>query len=345
MVKDHRPRRGSMGFYPRKRAKSIVARVRTWVDPLIGKPMLLGFAGYKAGMAHVVMIEDRPTSPLYGKEIVVPVTIIDCPPLYVCGIRFYKATPYGLLTMTEVWANNIKEAHPDVERVVTLPEKLEFNIDEVKKKVLDNLDVIEEIRAIVATRPRLSGIGKKTPEVFEIPIGGVLDKVKLIEYAFSILGKDINVTDVFKEGWYVDVISITKGKGTAGVIKRFGVKEKPRWHKHRKGSRKIGSVGPQKPAVMFTTPMAGQLGFHQRTEYNKRILKIGLDGSEVTPAGGFKHYGVIKGPYVVLAGSVPGPPKRLVKMRFPVRPRPNLVWDKPQVLWISTKPITEVPAV
>ena len=74
MVGGTRPRRGSMGFYPRKRAKSIIARVRRW--PKISEVKLLGFAAYKVGMAHMVMTEDYKYSPLYGKEVVKPVTIL-----------------------------------------------------------------------------------------------------------------------------------------------------------------------------------------------------------------------------------------------------------------------------
>ena len=319
-LKIHRPRRGSMAFYPRKRASDIVATFRTWPDPKLGRPMLLGFAAYKAGMAHAVIIDDRPTSPFYGKEIVKAVTILDAPPLKVLAFRAYTYDPWknALLTLGEVWCSEIPK---DVYRVVpTLPEKIDTN--KMFEKIKEKLDLITQVRAIVATQPRLSGIGKKTPEIFEIPIGGVDDIPTIINYAMSILGKDINVTDVFKPGMYVDVTAVTKGKGFQGVVKRFGVVIRPRWHKHRKGCRKGGSVGPQAPGPMFTIPRAGQMGFHKRTEYNKRILKIGLNGEEITPKSGFKHYGVIKGPYIVLEGSVPGPVKRLVTMRFPVRPRP-----------------------
>ncbi len=343
-LKIHRPRRGSMAFYPRKRAASLVARFRTWPDPRLGRPMLLGFVAYKAGMAHAVIIDDRPTSPFYGKEIVRAVTILDAPPIRVLAFRAYTYDPWknARLSIGEVWAPEIPK---DVLRKVpTLPER--FNKEEMFKKILDNIDVITEVRAIIATQPRLSGIGKKTPEILEIPIGGVDDMQKIIEYADSILGKEILVTDVFTEGQYVDVTAVTKGKGFQGVIKRFGVCERPKWHKHRKGSRKGGSVGPQAPGPMFTIPRPGQTGFQKRTEYNKRILKIGLNGAEITPKSGFPHYGVIKGPYIVLDGSVPGPVKRLVTLRFPVRPRPP-TWPtgKVQVVWISTQPIPGVGGV
>jgi large subunit ribosomal protein L3 len=66
-------------------------------------------------------------------------------------------------------------------------------------------------------------------------------------------------------------------------------------------------------------PQAGQLGYHRRTEYNKRILLIGDNGLEITPAGGFLHYGIVKSKYLVVAGSIPGVPKRPIVLRYPVR--------------------------
>jgi large subunit ribosomal protein L3 len=205
-------------------------------------------------------------------------------------------------------------------------------------RVADRLELVTEVRAIVTTQPRLSGIGKKTPEILEIPLGGVGDVDQLIKYADSLLGREVNVVDVFREGQYVDVAAVTKGKGWGGVVKRFGVRILPRWHKHRKGHRRIGAIGPQNPAVAFTTPRPGQVGFHRRVEYNKRILGIGTNGAEVTPRSGFTNYGIIKGPYVILDGSVPGVVKRLVAMRHPVRPRPpRYPTGKVQLVWVSTR--------
>jgi len=79
--------------------------------------------------------------------------------------------------------------------------------------------------------------------------------------------------------------------------------------------------------VMWTVPRAGQLGYFARTEYNKQILKIGEDGEEVTPANGFKRYGKV-GVHCMVKGSVPGPSKRLVRIRDPIRPKPKGLEDK-----------------
>ncbi|NIQ05109.1 MAG: 50S ribosomal protein L3, partial [Candidatus Korarchaeota archaeon] len=90
--------------------------------------------------------------------------------------------------------------------------------------------------------------------------------------------------------------------GFQGPVKRWGVRILH--HKSRKTKRGIAALGPWKPShVMHSVPRAGQMGFHQRTERNKRILKMGADGEEVTPEGGFVGYGPIGGPYMVLDGS------------------------------------------
>jgi large subunit ribosomal protein L3 len=39
----------------------------------------------------------------------------------------------------------------------------------------------------------------------------------------------------------------------------------------------------------------------------------------INPSGGFKHFGRVKGDYMVIKGSVPGVPKRLLKLRHAIR--------------------------
>ena len=52
--------------------------------------------------------------------------------------------------------------------------------------------------------------------------------------------------------------------------------------------------------------------------------------------GGFVKYGVVKNDYVLVKGSLPGPSKRLVILRQPIRPN-NKAEDIPQINYISTK--------
>ena len=198
----------------------------------------------------------------------------------------------------------------------------------------ENLEKIAEFRVIAITQPKLaSGVPKKKPDIMEIKIGGGSIQEQF-EYAKNLLGKTVTAEEVFKEGQYVDVIAITKGKGFQGPVKRWGIKILPR--KSRKTKRGVAALGPWMPSrVMYSVPRAGQMGYHQRTEYNKKILKIGKDGEEVTPKGGFIRYGIVKGPYILLEGSVPGPKKRLIRLRFPARPPKTVETAPTQITGIS----------
>ena len=109
------------------------------------------------------------------------------------------------------------------------------------------------------------------PDTFELKVSGGASGKERFAYAEKLLGKDIGIRDVFKNGQLVDVIAVSKGKGTQGVVKRFGIKLQPR--KNRKGKRRVGCIGPWKPnRTMYTVGRSGQMGYHNRVEYNKRIM-------------------------------------------------------------------------
>jgi large subunit ribosomal protein L3 len=177
------------------------------------------------------------------------------------------------------------------------------------------------VLAIVSVSPNSIGLAQKVPFVFEVAVSGK-DARSQYDYVKSILGREMRINDVFQTGQNIDVFGITRGKGIEGPVTRFGVKRKQ--HKSRKSVRAVGTLGPISPAVvMYTVARQGQRGFHQRTEYNKRILIMSNTEKDaensINPSGGFKHFGLVKGDYIVVRGSVPGVPKRLVKMRQPIR--------------------------
>jgi large subunit ribosomal protein L3 len=284
--------------------------------------------GYKAGMTHILMVEDKPNSLAFGKETSHPATVLDVPPIIVFAVRAYTRDQYGLHTFTESW---MKSPPKDFDRALVLPEK--FNTEEKLKKIEDKIEEIAEIRVLAATQPRLAAVPKKKPDITEIKVGGGSIQGQF-EYAKGLLGKTVSITDVFKEGHFMDVVAITKGKGFQGPVKRWGIKILPR--KSRKTKRGVAAIGPWKPArVLYTVPRSGQMGYHQRTEYNKRVLKIGIDGKTVTPKGGFLNYGEVKGTYILVDGSIPGPAKRLVRLRYPVRPPKKLAESTPNITYIS----------
>ena len=87
--------------------------------------------------------------------------------------------------------------------------------------------------------------------------------------------------------------------------------------------------------VRKTIRQAGQTGYHQRTEMNKRILRISQPNeSDITPEGGFLHYGEVSNDYMIVEGSLPGPAKRMLRFRDAIRPRAS----KPDVdlTYVST---------
>ncbi|MCK4313550.1 50S ribosomal protein L3 [Candidatus Bathyarchaeota archaeon] len=329
--KKHAPKRGSLSYSPRKRAKNILARIRHWPKIEAGTPTLLGFIGYKAGMTHVFAVEDRKRSPNYGKEVSKSATVLEAPPMIVCAIRVYTKNSYGLQTLTEVWMKNPPK---ELERIFPLPEN--FNMDENLRKIKENLEKVTRIRVIAITQPKQTSVPKKKPDVMEIELGGGTVQEQF-EYANTLLGKPVPLGDVFKEGQYIDAVAVTTGKGFQGPVKRWGVRILQ--HKARKTKRGVGTLGPWKPAhIMPSVPRAGQMGFHQRTELNKRIIKIGTDGKEVTPNGGFIRYGIIHGYYILLDGSIPGPEKRPIKLRYPTRPPKHIPEQPPQTTYISLEP-------
>ncbi len=329
-----RPRRGSAGFSPRKRARYEVPHFTSWPEVSEG-PKIQAFAGYKAGMTHALLTDFRNTSTTAGQEIQVPVTVLEVPPMRVAAVRLYRASSEGLQVAAELWA---PLQDRELTRRLPLPEGRGKGED---PWAAVDPNAMDEVRVVTYTQPKLvPGVPKKAPELMETRIGGgtIQDRV---EYAKGLLGKEVQITDFAVEGQVVDVCAVTKGKGFQGHHTRWGTKLLS--HKNSKHRRMIGTLGPHFPSyIRPSVPQAGQTGYHQRTEYNKLILKIATDGGEVGPPGGFVNYGVIRNPYVLLKGSVPGPAKRLVRLRDPTRAAKVRLVEKPDLTYVRLESKTEV---
>ena len=78
------------------------------------------------------------------------------------------------------------------------------------------------------------------------------------------------------------------------------------------------------------------MGYNYRTELNKRVLKVGTDrdAATVNTKGGFINYGVVKNDFIILDGSIPGPAKRLIRLRKSIRT--TAPKREPQINYIST---------
>ncbi len=318
MAARKKSRAGSLQFRPRKRAKKPIARVRSWAKS--GETKLLGLAGYKAGMTHVEVNDNRPASMTKGENIMIPATVIECPPMKVAGIVFYKNSIYGPIVYSQILADKLDN---DLKKVISIPKS-------AKKKEVKAEDC-DDLKILVYTQPKMTGIGKKRPELFEIGLGG--KKEDKIKFATEKLGKEIFANEVLSEGQQVDVHAVSKGKGLQGPVKRDGISLKS--HKSQKSRRHsvLGIEGEGK--VAFGAHQDGQLGYHTRTEYNKWVMKIGTDPKDVNPKGGFVRFGNLKNQYILIKGSVPGASKRIIRINAAIRPNTKLPKEALPIEYIS----------
>ncbi|ELZ78358.1 50S ribosomal protein L3 [Haloferax larsenii] len=333
MPQPSRPRKGSMGFSPRKRATKEVPRIKSWPSD-DGSPALQGFAGYKAGMTHVMMVNDEADSPREGMEEAVPVTVVETPPMRAVAVRAYEQTSYGMKPKTEVWAS---EFHDELDRVLDLPAEDTFEEDAEALREAVEAGEVDDLRVITHTVPAgLKNVPKKKPDVMETRVGGG-SLVERADFALELVGEggEHEMSDVFRAGEYLDAAGVTKGKGTQGPVKRWGVQKRKGKHARQGWRRRIGNLGPWNPSrVRSTVPQLGQTGYHQRTELNKRLIDLG-EGDEPTVDGGFVNYGEVDGHYALVKGSLPGPNKRLLRFRPAVRPNDQPRLD-PEVRYVST---------
>jgi large subunit ribosomal protein L3 len=329
MSHPHRPRRGSIAYSPRIRARSEIPRVRAWPEKKEQK--LMGFAGYKAGMTHVIMTDNVPNSLTSGMEISVPVTILEVPPMKVAAIRVYNNTAYGAAAIAEAWTTELDK---ELNRAMTVPKKHDLPAALAKIDQLIRDGIAKDLRVVMYTLPeKVTGIPKKKPDIMENNIGGTELKARF-EYAKTLLGKSVNISDVFANGDIIDVQAITNGKGTQGPVKRWGIQLQKSKHSRAGSVREIGTLGAWHPShVSWRVPQLGQTGYHQRTEFNKWIMQIGKDGTTITPEGGILNYGIVRNDYVIIKGSVPGPAKRLVRMRPAIRQKKTL--PTPELTYVS----------
>jgi len=108
--------------------------------------------------------------------------------------------------------------------------------------------------------------------------------------------------DLFQPGEYVDVTGITKGKGFAGVIKRWNFRRGPMSH----GSmyhRRVGSLGATDPQRVFKgRKLPGRMGGDRRTVQGLRVVKVDAERN-----------------LLLIRGSVPGAKGSLLEIRETVK--------------------------
>lgn len=98
---------------------------------------------------------------------------------------------------------------------------------------------------------------------------------------------DIIKADIFAQGDKVDVTGISKGKGYAGVIKRWNARRLKETHGSGPVVRHGGSIGAcSDPSRVFKgTKMAGHLGAEKVTVQNLEIVKIDVENNLIAVKG------------------------------------------------------------
>jgi len=346
--KFERPRHGSLGFLPRKRANRHRGRVKAFPkDDQSKAPHLTAYMAYKAGMTHILRDVDKPGSKAHKKEVVEAVTVLETPPIRVIGVVGYVETATGLRALTTVWAEHIndeakrrfyknwyKSKKKAFSRYVKKYADGQKDIDAELTKIKQYCQVV---RVIAHTQIRKVKIGQKKAHMMEIQVNGgsIADKV---DFGYKFFEKAVPVDAVFAKDEMIDCISVTRGRGFEGVVTRWGVTRLPR--KTHRGLRKVGCIGAWHPArVGYTVARPGQHGYHHRTEINKKIYRLGKVGDathkattehdatekDITPMGGFGHYGIVKNDYLMIKGGIAGPRKRLITLRRSLFPQTKRV--------------------
>ena len=107
------------------------------------------------------------------------------------------------------------------------------------------------------------------------------------------LGMELKLNDIFRENDFLDVKSISKGKGFQGVVKRHnfsGVGESTYGQHNR--LRAPGSIGAgSTPSRVFKgMRMAGRMGGENIKQQNLKVLKINKDNNLVYVSGSVPGY-------------------------------------------------------
>merc|ERR1711990_180727 len=314
------PRHGSLKFLPKKRCTRPRGTPKSFPKDDASKPIhLTAFVGFKAGMTHVVREAEKPGSAINKKEVVEPVTIVECPPLKVVGVTGYIKTADGPRSIKTVWAARLtdevkrrfyKNWYASKKKAFTKSSK-KWESEDGKKSIDRDLELLKKhavsVRAICHTQMQGLSLRQKKAHLIEIQVNGgsIADKVEWCKDNFE---KEVAVNTVFAKNEMIDCIGITKGRGYHGVTSRWHTKKLPR---------------------------KSQKGYHHRTEINKKVYRVGagyhqVDGKMVTNngatevdvtdksinlVGGFVHYGQVKSDFVMIKGGVMGPKKRAITLR------------------------------
>ena len=197
------------------------------------------------------------------------------------------------LGMTQVWDESNKlvpvtviEVAPNVVTQVRTPERDGYNAVQIAYGQIDPRKV-------------------NKPQTAHFEAAGVtprrhLTEVRTADAADYSLGQELTVDATFEAGQLVDVVGTSKGKGTAGVMKRHNFKGVSASHGAHRNHRKPGSIGgASTPSRVFKgVRMAGRMGHDRQTTQNLTVHAVDLERG-----------------LLLVKGAIPGPKKGVVLVR------------------------------
>jgi len=175
-------------------------------------PHLTAFAGFKAGMTHILRDVDKPGSKLHKKETVEAVSLIETPPMIVVGVVGYVTTSCGLRNLNTVWAEHLsEEAKRRFYKSWGKSKKKAFT-KYVKKhtngSIQSELEELKKhcsvIRVIAHTQVRkVKNLKQKKAHLMEIQVNGGTVAQK-VDFAYKYFEKAIPVDAVFQKDEMID---------------------------------------------------------------------------------------------------------------------------------------------
>jgi large subunit ribosomal protein L3 len=201
------------------------------------------------------------------------------------------------LGMTQVWDENNKLIP------VTVVEITPNVVTQVRTPEVDGYDAVQIAYGQIDPRK----VNQPTAGHFEK--AGVtprrhLTEVRTADASEYSLGQELTVGETFEAGQLVDVVGTSKGKGTAGVMKRHNFKGVSASHGSHRNHRKPGSIGASStPSRVFKgMRMAGRMGGERVTVLNLTVHSVDAE----------------KG-LLLVKGAVPGARGRIVFVRNAVK--------------------------
>lgn len=173
-------------------------------------------------------------------------------------------------------------------------------VTQVKTEERDHYTAVQigydEVDRKRLNKPLLGHLGEQ-------PAVRVLREVRVADAALHEVGQRVDVS-AFRAGDSVDVIGIAKGRGFAGVVKRYGFHGGPRTHGQSDRLRAPGSIGAgtYPGHVHKGKRMPGRMGGQRVTVQGLRVVEVDAERN-----------------LLLIKGSVPGAPGGLLRVRKSIK--------------------------